>query len=214
MEIIKLLFWIAIWILGWIGFLVLNKKGIDYIKKYYLTSLYFLFMSLLPVIIFWEDFSSYNFQWEFLPILLIASTFILNILMYNYIRKNYKKPEKLIKQNPLNFFLRLENKYLVSKSFNILFQQVMILILVILLKQSLSLDKIIISFAIFFGLGHLFLSFFMGKFFSIFFTIFAVLSAIIFPIIILYVPSGFIYTYIIHWIFYISIGLFFWKRNN
>lgn len=213
--IANLIIWIILWSLGWFGFFLLNKKRIDYINKFYISIVYFFSLSILIVVIFWKEFTKLiNVEFSIIPFLFVPLLFIVNIFAYNYIRNNLKKPNQLIKENPQVFFLKLDNKYLASKSFEILFQQILIILLILWLSQlGLSVFGIIISFAILFGLGHSYLIYSRGKLFGTIFTVSSIFSAIIFPILIIYVPWGFIYSYFIHWMFYISAGFFFWRRK-
>jgi len=216
--ITNLIIWIILWSVGWFGFLLLNKlnkRGIDYINKFYISIIYFFSLSILIVAIYWKEYLELiNIEFSIIPFLFIPLLFIVNILAYNYIRINFKKPNQLIKENPQVFFLKLDNKYLASKSFEILFQQILIVLLVLWLSQlGLSIFELIISFAILFGLGHSYLIYSRGKLFGTILTISSILSAIIFPILIIYVPWGFIYSYFVHWMFYISVGFFFWRKK-
>ncbi len=212
----NIIIWIILWSLGWLGFLLLNRKGIDYINKFYISMIYFLSLSILVLAIYWKDFSELvKIEFSIIPFLFVPLLLIINILTYNYIRNNLTKPSKLINENPQLFFLKLDNKYLASKFFEILFQQILIVLLIIWLsKLEFSILGIIVYFTVLFGLGHLYLIYSIGKLFGTIFTIASIFSAIIFPILIVYVPWGFIYSYFIHWMFYISAGLFFWKREH
>ena len=213
--IVKIIIWLILWAVGWFGFFLLNKKGIDYIKKYLITVTYFLGLSALIIIYFREDFKQIlNTPFNILPIIFLIVLFIINILTYYLVKKNHKKPVQLIKNNPHGFYLRLDYRYLVSKSFEILFQQILIILLVIWLRQAqFNIYEIILSFAIIFGAGHIYLLYHRTKIFGRLVVISSIISALIFPILIMYVQYGFVYSYIIHWIFYISIGLFFWKKK-
>jgi len=213
--IANLIIWILLWSLGWFGFFLLNKKEIDYINKFYISIVYFFSLSIFIVAIYWKEFAKLiDIEFSIVPFLFIPLLIIVNILAYNYMRNNLKKPNQLIKENPQAFFLKLDNKYLASKSFEILFQQILIVLLIIWLsKLGFSIMGIIISFAILFGLGHLYLFYSLGKLFGAIFTVSSIFSAIIFTILIIYVPWGFIYSFFIHWMFYISAGFFFWKRK-
>jgi len=213
--IANLIIWIILWSLGWFGFFLLNKKGIDYINKFYISIVYFVSLSILIVVIYWKEFIKLiTVEFSIIPFLFIPLLFITNIVAYHYIRNNLKKPNQFIKENPQVFFLKLDNKYLASKSFEILFQQILIVLLILWLSQlGISIFGIIISFAILFGLGHYYLIYSIGKLFGTIFTVSSIFSAIIFPILIIYVPWGFIYSYFIHWMFYISAGFFFWRRK-
>jgi len=67
-----------------------------------------------------------------------------------------------------------------------------------------------LGFAVLFGAAHIPSIFFESRTWGIFFASFSVLSALIFPALILLVPYGFIYAFIIHFLFYIIAGVSFW----
>ena len=94
--------------------------------------------------------------------------------------------------------------YFLPKSIDILFQQLLIIALVIALAtQKFSLRKISIYCAFLFGAAHLLLAF--GAVPWIYVIRFAVLAAIfgfVFPYLILRVQNGFAYSYILHWAYY------------
>lgn len=94
--------------------------------------------------------------------------------------------------------------YFLPKSIEILFQQLLIIALVVALSSNkISLGKISIYCAALFGSAHLLLAF--GAVPWIYVIRFVVLAAIfgsIFPYLILRVPNGFAYSYILHWAYY------------
>lgn len=100
--------------------------------------------------------------------------------------------------------------YLLSKIFEIMLQQVLVLILVLALwNQYHSLVKVSLIYAELFLIAHLFLlvqgyavpyvALYSGA---------AIVSALMFPALILRVPSGFVYAYMLHWAFYVWLAVF------
>jgi hypothetical protein len=214
--ILKLSIWLTLWGVVWLGFHLMNKKGIDFIKYYPVTILYFSTVSAVVILLFLNEFRMLtDTRFEALPFISLLLLVIINISAHRFIKNNYKKPEELIKKNPNLFFLRLDYRYRASKSFEIMFQQTMIILLIVWLRDlGLSLFSIILIFSLIFGIGHITLIFSMGKRFGSLFIIAAIASAVIFPIPILYLPWGFAYSYITHWLFYIIISLFFCRRHH
>lgn len=106
---------------------------------------------------------------------------------------------------------RFDNKYLFSRSIDILFQQSLIIISYVLLYSAgfsilfITIYSIILCF-----FTHLGLFLFMKKepFTVWFLTISSTITCIIYPYLILKVPYGFVYTYILHWINgYVLLGI-------
>ena len=108
--ILKLILWLAIWFLIWLIFYFLTNKKMNYIEKYRLTIFFFAFISLLIIIFFYKDLS-YIIEpsFQLLP-------FILLILLFIY----YKK---IFEQKDILFSAKFYSKYLLAKSFEILYQQ-------------------------------------------------------------------------------------------
>ena len=105
----------------------------------------------------------------------------------------------------------MDYKYLASKPFEILFQQIMILILVLLLsKETFSMTETIFYFVLLFGIVHLLGINIAGKIFGTYFLVMSLIGAIIFPILILNVNYGFMYSFIVHVSFYSISSVLFW----
>lgn len=187
-------------------FYYLAEKKVNYIKRYLLVSILHLLATVLVLRIFQRLLSQYL---PYLNLLLFAfiAIFILVIMIYRIFRRfiNIKIVTK--HQNSGTYTASLNQYYAVSKSFNILFQQTLILISVLLLKNiGLDVLKTSIVFSLAFGVAHIILvdwrkpytflvvmaSFFVGA---------------IFPVIILLFPLGIVYTYILHWLFLIMLGI-------
>ncbi len=207
-----LMLWFIVWISVWAFFLLyLIKHGISYTKGFWKTSLYFLGAIFLPLIFFGDKINSIVQIDNNFPTFTILATFLFTLVIYYVAPKILKRPNNLIRNSPNAFFLLLDFRYLISKTFEIIFQQVGIIILiVILLELELSLSMIIFMFAILFGGAHIGLFKTEGKFWGSYFFIFSIFSAFLFPILILNVNYGFIYAFIVHWIFYIISGVVFW----
>lgn len=95
-------------------------------------------------------------------------------------------------------------EYFLPKSLEILFQQLLILALVLALSaRGYSLRRTSITCAAAFGAMHIFLSFGGVPFgYVVRFMVAASLFGFIFPYLLLRVPNGFAFSYMIHWIYY------------
>jgi hypothetical protein len=124
----------------------------------------------------------------------------------------------MIEANPLEFFLTLDFRYLFSKSFEVLFQQVMIASLVSsLARVTGGILWTCALYAAVFAVGHLPMIHLFGnqsRSFARFYIAAAVFSAAVFPPLILLVPDGLVYAYIAHSVFYTVLALVFWIRHT
>lgn len=208
--------WFLFWFLGWGGFYALPRNRRDYIKNFGIISGYFLIVSLIIMFYFHDILAPIYANLTLLPIVLLGIFFLFIFLQYFFSNKYLRKPVELLEKFYSHIaFLSLDYRFLVSKSFDILYQQLLIIVLVFLLS-NLGLNIILISiiFAIMFGFGHIAIIKMYKGFFGklIFFA--AIVSSFLFPYLILNFKYGFVYTYIIHWLFYTNSGLLFWVINQ
>ena len=102
--------------------------------------------------------------------------------------------------------------YFLPKSIEIFIQQLLISVLVIeLYAKYQSLKTVIFGYIFCFGSAHVLLFLLNGSSldYSAFMTVSAVLSAFVFPYLMLKVSGGFLYSYIIHFTFYIILAAIF-----
>jgi len=100
--------------------------------------------------------------------------------------------------------------YFLPKALEILVQQILITVLVFeLYHRFKSLKDVIIGYAVCFGGTHILMYSITGAptFYALIMIIASVLSAFIFPYFILKIRGGLVYTYAIHLIFYVILGI-------
>ena len=191
----------------------LIRFGIDYIRKPLFTVAYFLFVSFSMLIVFRYRIYPFVENFAVTPFIFLVLLFIFNFFVYFFARRFLKKPEEFIAKSPNEFSARMDYNYLISKPFDILTQQIfMVIFLSILVSLGFNLAEIILISVLIFALMHVPLLASVGRFWGIFYTVAGIFSALIFPILILKVHYGFVYSYIIHWLFYTLSALFFWIR--
>lgn len=195
---------------------VINKRfHISYTQGYIIASGYFFIASLLVIYHYHNYFKLLVQPIEAMPWVILIGLFVLNPLTYWFARKKLKRPTDFIYRNDSQNFIKLDYRYLVSKTFEILFQQTCIIVLVSLLAQAgLSLLAIMFLFFLLFGASHLPLFLTGNWIWATYYIVFSALSGFIFPPLILKLSSGFIYSFIIHWLFYTLAGVGFWIYFN
>jgi len=207
--------WVLFWTLGWLGIHFLPKERTNYEKNYIFVSVYFLIISVI-MIFYYKDiiYEIYKYL-NFFSFFLIVGFFVFNLLSYRFANKYLIRPaEKLLKYADI-YYLHFDKRYIISKSFDILFQQILIIVLVFLLRNNgLNLLWISILFAIMFGVGHIPALRLHKSFFGILIFTASILSSFLFPYLILTYKYGFVYTYIAHWLFYTNTGILFWIIEN
>lgn len=203
--------WLAIFVTGWTVWIVLLRNGIHYINRFIFTSFYFLGFSVITAVTFRDLLQSIVVN--FSSVLLVPVVAVVALFFFTYFlsRRFLKKPEKAMAEQPEDFNLPMDYRYIISKHFEILFQQTTILVLVLLLqKTGLTLAGIVVCFVVLFGVLHVPLIKTTGRFFGLYYTIFAMLSGLVFPTLITQFRYGFAYSFMVHVLFYIATGVFFW----
>jgi hypothetical protein len=180
-------------VLPLIGIVVTYQEHPFLIASYYLIwlgVLFFAFPHMSHEIFFENSLRSYGF----------LSFFMAGVTLYY----GYVLPAEgiAIATNP--DFLRGGPGYLFVKTIEILFQQVLIMLLILTLASYRD-DIWFVSkaYAAIFGIAHIALIPKLGLAYTLLFFGAALMSACIFPYIILRIKNGFVYSYIAHWSAYI-----------
>lgn len=203
--------WVGLWIITFGVFALLRKKGMTYNKKYGWTILYFLSFSIVGGLFFRDILVEITAEFTIIPFIILFFVYIFTVIAYFLSHKHLKKPTKSMEKYHDQHFIKMDYKYLASKSFDIFFQQVMILILILWLsKETFSMIEIIVYFVLLFGIVHLIGIITAGKVFGTYYLVMSLIGAVIFPILILNVNYGFVYSYIIHVSFYSISSIVFW----
>ena len=210
-SLIYLVIWIFCWFFGWGGWYFLPRTKRDYIDNYVVVSVYFFIVSLIILFIFQNILTPLQKSVSLIPLGILIFFFVINFLAYFFSNRFLKKPIEFLKKYSNLSYLRLDYRYLISKSFEIFFQQILIISLVFMLNNlGLNIAYITVIFAFLFGFGHIPMMKLQKGFFGIFIFVASILASFFFPFLILNFQYGFVYTYILHWLFYTNTGVLFW----
>jgi hypothetical protein len=168
------------------------------------VALFYIFWIGIAVISFWDLYSRWaKFESKFASYAVWAISFGGCTLFAAYLLPSLPPTNWTQPWNPPDVAIATE-WYFLPKSVDILFQQLLILALVLSLSASgYSLAKISLFCAVLFGGTHILLVFGgvpIG--YVIRFMFFAALFGMIFPTLILRVPNGLGYSYMLHWLYY------------
>jgi hypothetical protein len=148
-------------------------------------------------------------------IVCLAVLFVVNPWVYDRLEKTDKEPDKLAKANPDQQFLLIEDKYLLSKTGDVIFQQIVAGILILLLaKAGVPFETLVPVFAGIFFLSHLHMFMTTRVIWALYFTIFATLGGFVLPFLVLTVEGGIYYAIAIHMLWYVGSGAFFGFLEN
>jgi len=192
------------------------RRGINYVKRFPVTCLYFLVLSAVIAGLFRTTLARVGADLSLTPFVVLALAYIITIVVYRVARVHLTKPRQLIERNPYEQFLTLDYRYLLSKSFELLFQQIMIVLLILTIYDvAPALIHVIVVYGVLFSLAHLPIYPFIGtneKVFRVLYLVASITSAVLFPVLILRVELGFVYAYAIHLSFYTLSALLLWAR--
>lgn len=201
------------WILGFGGSALLQVK----LKRIaWRHDVYMLTVSLVGFFVFRDLF----LFWEPKYLVVLVCSFLLNALvgglLYKVGRRWGAKPTQLINNSSRMIFLQLQHRFLFSKSYELIFQQIGVYGLMLGIIGLVGSDKAVYLGALLFGLLHipiLFGDVGFGYFKYIFF-IASFLIGGVFAMLIGKTPYALIWTYTIHMQLYVLAGLYFWFNNK
>lgn len=202
---------VAAWLGGWGLAFWLLKRGITYVDHYLILSAMFLAISALLVAVFWRRYAPLTSHVAVLPFLVLLLAIVVTVALYTVCPRYFNRPDALIAKHPEEFYLRMDYRYLVSKSFELLFQQLIIVALTLLLAAAgLTMTGVALAFLGLFGVLHLPMLRIVGKGIGKYYALAAATFAVVFPVLILRVHYGFVYSYAVHWFAYTLAALIAW----
>lgn len=194
----------------------LHSRGITYTRHFLWTTAYFLAVAALMGVIFWPYLAPVVQDFALLPLVILGFFVATQVVFFIYIPRRLRGPREYFERYPDRYYLKIDWRRLISKSADIAAQQVFVVLLLVFLKDAgLSIYQIIGSFLFLFALLHVPLIVReRGRWPSWLFAGAVLVFGITFPPLILYVPYGLVYTYIIHWLFYMLTAFIFWVRHD
>lgn len=181
-------------------------------RYYWATTLYFLFFAGLIAVLFESQIFWAFEQFSAVP-LIVAAVFMAAQTAFYILLPRYLPDQKAyLTAHPDRYYLEVNWRRLISKSADIFAQQVFIIVLVVSLHaMGLSLVQLVGWFFVLFSLLHIpLIATEWGRWPSWVFAGAVVSFSIVFPPLILLIPYGFVYTFVLHWIFYTVMAVVFW----
>ena len=144
------------------------------------------------------------------PFITILVFYILSIYLFSLIRKKYSKViEKIYSINPNHKTIKFDNKFLISKSSQIFLQQILLMLLISVFQNAgYNGFSIILISTVLFALSHMHKPLKLGKVYGVYLIACSIFIGFVSSALILFLPYGIIYSFIIHWYSYIFTGLF------
>ena len=199
--------WFSVW---GIFIFYLQPQNVDYLNNYLLTAIYFLLIIVALTSLFKKQMDGYIDNFSPKDLLAMALFSIAVISIYYFLSLlNAGNPLDAIK-NDLPSLFQLDPRFLVTKAFEIMFQQTFFMISIFYLfgnNVSKNIDMLLFGFySMLIHIPILFTDSAMGR---ILFGV-SFFAGLIFSYFITRSKKGFIYSYMVHFGFYVILAAIFW----
>lgn len=209
---------IQCYLIFWIGFagyfLLFHFLGWNYYEHYLVIGGYYALAVFVVAKFFWPhlrshfDYEQKDQLWPLLTLVTVVGIYIFANVFINKLYPISDGLRDLLLSRQFQFAV-MSNRVMVPKLVEIMFQQIVILAMTVwLLERGYHRAKLVLGFAIVFGIAHLPLLIVTGPR-GLFFVFASVFSALAFPLLIAYFPFGFLYSLSVHITFYIGAGVYF-----
>lgn len=136
-------------------------------------------------------------------------------LVYRTLRKRVGNPAWLLELYPGQGMLTLEERYIVAKIGDVIFQQCIAgAVILILAAGGVPYPQLVGVFVALFIFAHLYIFRTAGFFWGVHYTAYAAFGGFAFPFFIMFVPGGIGYAIVLHMLFYVLSAAFFAKMPN
>ncbi|HSW97317.1 MAG TPA: hypothetical protein VLF89_05835, partial [Candidatus Saccharimonadales bacterium] len=179
-----------------------KREQFDYITNYKKVSVYFFVATIIPIIFFFNRLLPFVQNFSILPLVALLLFYIISLLLYKKTKPLYR--DEFVKDYypAVRSMAAMDNRYLLSKSFDIFFQETLFIIWYSLLKDiGISMTYMIFISIFITAFTHVCMFFFVKESpqYVWYLTIASSSVAVFFPFLILTVAYGFFYTFIIHY---------------
>lgn len=216
-QLLNIVSTMALCFLAWgLFYNLLHRKGVTYTRHFLWTTTYFLVVAMVMCAVFWRHLVPAIQGIALVPLMALVVFIAVQLVFFVYVPRRLREPCEYFEAHPDRYYLKIDWRRLVSKSADIAAQQVFIFLLIVFLREAgFSLYQIVASFTFLFALLHVpLIASEKGRWPSWLFAGAVLVFGVTFPPLILYTPYGFIYSYIIHWSFYMLTALIFWIRYD
>ncbi len=199
--------WMLAWFVAWGCYYALLSHEVNYISHPVGTAVYFLSAAAVVLVVYKDLFLTYRALLKPASWTVPGLTLAVGLVIYVALPLVLVPPHTLMVKNQDMFFLHLDLRYLFSKLFDILFQQVLVFLLIaLLLRRNVSLRSISFLCCGLFGIVHLYLLRQNGLALGGYFVLFSMAAGLTFPFLIVRCRTGLAYTSSLHLLFYVITG--------
>lgn len=171
----------------------------NYHKNFILTSSY---MLIVAIPLLWFNTIKLN-----ITMILFSSLLTLVICLVIYLLKGKEIKEYMNKDS--TYMNRMDLRFLISKYFEVILQQSFVFSFTIIAVSSFGNSiKTVFIFASIFSIMHLGTLFFIPKKRALTYTFLSFFGGMMFSYLVIFTNNGFWYSFLLHYIFYILIGIY------
>lgn len=204
---------LALVLVNRLGFVyVIDRRlHLSFVKNPVLTFVYFIAMTLLIVAMFFPYAAVvFNPGTSLTIVLFLFVLFVLNPWAYRHLKEAGLVARRLAKLYPGQSFLQIDERYLLSKTGDVIFQQTALALLALMLTAlGMPFQTLVPVFAVAFAVLHLHLFLSMPPVWATYFTICATAAGFVLPYLLLLTPGGLYYAIILHLLWYVGSGALF-----
>ncbi len=212
-AILEIAFLLLLVLVNRLGFVyVVNRRlHLTFVKNPALTFLYFVAMTLLIALLFYPYSAELFHPGSVLTVVFFLFVlFVLNPWAYRTLVEKGMVAKRLAALYPDQAFLALDERYLLSKTGDVVFQQTALGILALMLiALGVPFTTLVPLFALAFAIMHLHLFLSMRPLWAAYFTVCAAASGFVLPYLILLVPGGIYFAIVLHLMWYVGSGALF-----
>ncbi len=212
-KVLKNLFVLAfVWFSVWSVFqYILKSIDINYVNNFVFTSIYFGLATIFLYKFFKSKIEKKVNHFSTKDTLIIVFLYIISATAFYFLRANVDVSLLENARASMDSIFWLDDRILISKTFEIMFQQVFFIISIDFLFRSPLSNKIeYFLFGIYSLLIHIPIFIFLPYTYSLLLVVASFFSGVIFSYLITKYKKGFLYSYIIHLLFYIFLISGYW----
>ncbi len=200
------------WFASWAVFvLLLEQNGIDYVNNYLLTCGYFALIIAILYTFLGTRIKAHANHFSSEEIGIASISLVLGLAIY-YFLDHFIIPTQFNEfRSSLHWALQVNNTFLISKAFEIMFQQAFFIVAIdYLFENGLPQRKDVGFFGLYVLILHLPLLYISTTWLSAVFISTSFFAGEIFSYLIVRNRYGFLWSYIIHYSFYIILPVLYW----
>lgn len=216
---LEIVFLVALVVVNRLAFVyLLNRRWrLSFTQNPILTFLYFILATVAIGFLFPKEvLGLYASGTILLPVFFLFMLLVVNPWIYNRLKRDHHLPVMLAKRDPEQAFLSIDERYLFSKTGDVIFQQTTVGVLLLLLATAgMTIEVLVPLFALIFAMLHVHMIFSARPIWAIYFIVSASAAGFVLPFIILTMQGGIYLAIVLHMLWYVgSAALFGYIEEN